>query len=165
MVTPFDGFGHRKREAVFGRRRFTPAMGAVSAPSRSHRPRVPIPREMSMTVAFRRSSRERSVLGGRSVLSIAITGMAPLLLLACVAAEPGTTDAATYHCENGTFFSAEFLGRSARVTTLRNNYLLERRASSIGRKYSAGDVFFIQDEDRAVLVGAADGPYRRCAER
>lgn len=88
-----------------------------------------------------------------------------MLLLACVAAEPGTTDAATYHCADGTFFSVEFFGRSARVTTLRNNYLLERRASSIGRKYSAGDVFFIQDEDRAVLVGAVDGPYRRCAEK
>lgn len=164
MVTPFDSFGHRKREAVFGRRRFTPAMGAASAPSRSRRPRVWIPREMSMTVALRRSSRERPLCGRRPVLSIAIPAIAPLLF-ACVAAEPGTTDAATYHCENGIFFSVEFFGRSARVTTLRNDYLLERRPSSIGRKYSADDVFFIQDENRAVLVGATDGPYRRCAEK
>ena len=96
-----------------------------------------------------------------------ILGSAPFLLLGCAGAQPATSDgaAATYHCENGTFFGAEFLGRSARVTTLRNSYLLERRPSSIGRKYSDGDVYFIQDEDRAVLVGAADGPYQRCAER
>src|SRR5688572_18463891 len=78
--------------------------------------------------------------------SILLSGLAPLLLLACVGAEAGTSDAAiTYHCDGGTFFSAELLGKSARVTTLRNNYLLERRPSSIGHKYSDGRVFFIQD--------------------
>ena len=118
-----------------------------------------------MAIALGRSPRERFWCGRQWLWSIVISGMAPFLLLACAAAEPGSTDAATYHCDNGTFFSAEFFGRSARVTTLRNNYLLERRPSSIGRKYSAGDVFFIQDEDRGVLVGAADGPYRRCAEK
>ncbi|HLL32188.1 MAG TPA: hypothetical protein VK403_14455 [Allosphingosinicella sp.] len=114
--------------------------------------------------AFCRSSRHRPGRGRRQARRIAALALAPFLLPGCIAAEAGTP-AATYHCENGTFFSAEFFGRSARVTTLRNSYLLERRPSSIGRKFSAGDVFFIQDEDRAVLVGAADGPYRRCAER
>jgi hypothetical protein len=89
-----------------------------------------------------------------------------LLLLACAGAQPASRGAAaTYHCENGVFFSAEFLGEGVRVTTLRESYVLERRPSSIGRKYSDGRIFFIQDEERGVLTGAADGPYRRCAER
>ena len=119
-----------------------------------------------MASAISRSPRKPARRSGRKARSILVSGLAAVFLLGCVGPEPGNSDAATtYHCEDGTFFSAEFLGRSARVTTLRNSYLLERRRSSIGRKYSEGDVFFIQDEDRAVLVGAADGPYRRCAER
>lgn len=116
-----------------------------------------------MTVALSRTSRHRPGRGGWCLI---IPGFGPFLLLGCVAAEAVPSEAAaTYHCENGTFFSAEFLDRSARVTTLRQSYLLEQRPSSIGRKYSTGNVFFIQDEDRGVLVGAADGPYQRCAER
>jgi hypothetical protein len=119
--------------------------------------------EDAMADSISGSSPEQRCRGGLR-FRILISVLAPFLLPACLAAEPGAADAATYHCENGNFFSAEFFGRSSRVTTLRNSYLLERRPSSIGRKYSAGNVFFIRDEDRAVLVGAADGPYRRCSE-
>lgn len=118
-----------------------------------------------MTIAISPRWRKRRGRGTRQIRAVLLFGLAPFLLPGCIAAEAGAADAATYHCANGTFFSAEFLDRTAKVTTLRHTYLLEARPSSIGRKYSAGDVFFIQDEDRAVLVGAADGPYRRCAER
>lgn len=120
--------------------------------------------ENFVTVAIFHSPRQFQGRDGRQIQTL-IVGLGSFLLPGCIGAEAGAADAATYHCENRIFFSAEFFGRSARVTTLRNTYLLERRPSSIGRKYSDGDVFFIQDEDRAVLVGAADGPYRRCAER
>lgn len=118
-----------------------------------------------MTVAIPPSSQERPGRGKRRIQTAVLFGLGSPLLTGCIGAEAAAADAATYLCENGTFFSAEFLDRTASVTTLGHSYLLERRPSSIGRKCSAGDVFFIQDEDRAVLVGAADGPYRRCAER
>ena len=118
-----------------------------------------------MAIANSQISSEPPCCGRPQVRAIVAWALAPLSLMGCLGAEKGGSDAAaTYQCEDGTFFSAEFFGRSARVTTLGNSYLLERRPSSIGRKYSAGTVVFIQDEDRGVLVGAADGPYRRCAE-
>ncbi|WP_133177327.1 MULTISPECIES: hypothetical protein [Bacteria] len=44
-------------------------------------------------------------------------------------------------------------------------YDLPARPRSIGQRYGSGDVAFALDGPRAVLIGAAGGPYRQCFVR
>ena len=67
-----------------------------------------------------------------------------------------------FTCDAGISFSVVADAKRARVTTAVGSYVLKRRRSSIGRKYESATVAFIQDDDRAVLVGADGGPFRNC---
>ena len=65
-------------------------------------------------------------------------------------------------CDGGTVFRVDVRNAAARVTTTTGVYDLDARPSSIGRKYSSADTTFILDEERAVLIGAGGGPFKRC---
>lgn len=65
-------------------------------------------------------------------------------------------------CAGGTSFRVDLRDGEVRVTTRTGVYELDARPSSIGRKYSSADTTFILDEERAVLVGAGGGPFKRC---
>lgn len=68
-----------------------------------------------------------------------------------------------FFCDYGRSFSVMAWEGRARVVTSAGAYELERRRSSIGRSYSSEVVAFIQDGDRAVLIGAAGGPFDGCS--
>jgi len=70
-----------------------------------------------------------------------------------------------FTCDAGISFSVAADAKRAWVTTAAGSYVLKRRRSSIGRKYESATVAFIQDDDRAVLVGADGGPFRNCRLR
>ncbi len=87
-------------------------------------------------------------------------------LTACAMSGPdlGRDPSVSFVCEGGTSFRVVFFDRQVRVTTSAASYDLDFRPSSIGRKYSSDSTVFIQDEERAVLIGAAGGPFKRCHE-
>lgn len=95
-----------------------------------------------------------------------------LLPLSLVAALGGSTDAGkpqaegvlAYECAFGIGFSVRFDGKRATVITRNHRYELTRRRFSLGPRYGSDTVAFAQDDDRAVLIGAEDGPYRDCLE-
>jgi hypothetical protein len=89
------------------------------------------------------------------------------LLLACAASEPAESsdEIRRYECAMGIGFEAMISGSQATVKTKSSIYVLERRRSSIGERFASGDVALAQDEERAVLIGADEGPYRDCRER
>jgi hypothetical protein len=70
----------------------------------------------------------------------------------------------TFVCAGGASFRVLYHDRRARITTDSAAYDLPSRPSSIGRKYTDGQTYFIHDEDRAALNGADGGPFRRCQE-
>ncbi|MDP8913016.1 MAG: hypothetical protein M3N39_05520 [Pseudomonadota bacterium] len=74
------------------------------------------------------------------------------------------SSSARFICEGGILFRVDFVDRRVRVTTRSGVHELDRRPSSIGRKYLAGETTFIIDEDRAVLTGADGGPFKSCHE-
>jgi hypothetical protein len=69
-----------------------------------------------------------------------------------------------YHCSGGASFRVRFESGVAVVTAGGRTHRLPARRSSIGRKYNSDNIYFIQDEDRAVLVGAGGGPYTFCVQ-
>lgn len=71
-------------------------------------------------------------------------------------------DVRTFACDDGIEFSGQFQGDRAIISTRSHRYELKVRPSSIGVRYGSDSVAFAQDEERAVLVGAADGPYQNC---
>lgn len=73
-------------------------------------------------------------------------------------------DVRHFTCDGGIGFSGQFAGSRAIIRTLANRYDLEERRSSLGVRYGSNSVSFAQDEERAVLVGAADGPYQNCVQ-
>ena len=70
----------------------------------------------------------------------------------------------SFVCDGGVSFNVSYLNAQVRVTTKTESYILDRRPSSIGNKFSSDRVTFIHDEDRAALVGAGGGPFRLCRE-
>ena len=70
-----------------------------------------------------------------------------------------------YVCAFGVEFSVRFRAERATVLAHGRRYELSSRPISVGVRYGSGKVAFAQDEDRAVLIGAAGGPYRDCIER
>lgn len=80
-----------------------------------------------------------------------------LPLLACTACvkgmeeDIGPTDA-LYLCEGGAGFSVQESGSTALVRFSDGEYRLERRASSIGRKFSSATATLIIDGNAAVFV-------------
>ena len=87
-------------------------------------------------------------------------------LIACAPAHKGDapTDERQYGCDGGKSFSALFAAGRVRINTKGYSYDLEKRAASIGTRYGSQQVAFAQEEDRAVLIGADDGPYKGCTE-
>lgn len=75
------------------------------------------------------------------------------------------SDRATFVCDGEQSFVVEFANGHARLIAGKESYRLEKRRSSFGRRYASDAVAFMQDEDRAVLVGAEGGPYRNCRQR
>jgi hypothetical protein len=67
-----------------------------------------------------------------------------------------------YECAFGIGFSVRFNGKRATVVTRNHRYELTRRPFSLGPRYGSDEVAFAQDDNRAVLIGAEDGPYREC---
>jgi hypothetical protein len=95
--------------------------------------------------------------GGIMIVAAALAGCASASL-------PAAMSEASFACQGGASFKVEYLPRQVRVTTTAGTYLLASRPSSIGQKYSSENIFFIQDEERAVLVGAAGGPFSQCED-
>jgi hypothetical protein len=69
-----------------------------------------------------------------------------------------------YACAFGVEFTVRFSGTRAIVLADGQRYELEERPLSVGVRYGSDTVAFAQDDDRAVLVGAAGGPYRDCVQ-
>lgn len=67
-----------------------------------------------------------------------------------------------YACALGIEFSVRFSKARAVVLAQGRRYELEARPLSVGIRYGSDTVAFAQDGDRAVLVGAAGGPYHDC---
>lgn len=87
---------------------------------------------------------------------------------ACTASEADAVAKPTirqFSCEARIGFTVQIAGNRARVVTRNHEYDLEKRPTSFGMRYGSANVAFAQDEQRGVLIGAADGPYRRCLER
>jgi hypothetical protein len=78
--------------------------------------------------------------------------------------DDSSTDERQYDCDAGKSFSAAFSKDRVRIDTKGYSYELEKRPSSVGVRYGSKRVAFAQDEDRAVLIGAGDGPYQGCTE-
>jgi hypothetical protein len=70
----------------------------------------------------------------------------------------------TYMCAFGISFSVRINGKRATVVTRSHRYELVERPFSLGPRYGSDTTAFAQDEDRVVLIGAEDGPYRNCIE-
>ena len=107
-------------------------------------------------------------LNGGSKLALS-RGLAGALLMhgslaGCVAKAPLVErySTAAFICEGGTSFQVRFSNDHVRVETMSGIYSLERRPSSVGRKYASPDTAFISDEERAVLTGADGGPFKHC---
>lgn len=101
----------------------------------------------------------------RSSFLIAAAGTA-WALAGCARAEQVNADAElrVFRCDGDINFMAWLRSEEAVISTRSHRYELQARPSSIGVRYGAGDVAFAQDEKRAVLIGAADGPYRDCVQ-
>jgi hypothetical protein len=80
------------------------------------------------------------------------------------AGQPRAEVVLTYECAFGIGFLVRFDGKRATVVTRNHRYELTRRPFSLGPRYGSDTVAFAQDDDRAVLIGAEDGPYRDCLE-
>lgn len=80
------------------------------------------------------------------------------------AGQPQAEVVLAYECAFGIGFSVRFNGKRATVVTRNHRYELARRPFSLGPRYGSDTVAFAQDGDRAVLIGAEDGPYRHCLE-
>lgn len=78
---------------------------------------------------------------------------------------PRETNERHYVCAFGIEFSVRFSGARAVVFADGQRYELEARPLSVGIRYGSKAVAFAQDDNRAVLIGAAGGPYRDCIER
>lgn len=121
----------------------------------------------SRALVRRSTSNLRQAGGRRPVVERLLLGKAAILLLltACVAPENDDgADLRHYACELGVSFSASFQGDEVVVLTKSGSHHLQRRSGSIGVRYGSDTVAFAQDEERAVLVGADDGPYRGCMQ-
>ena len=100
--------------------------------------------------------------------SLFLSPSVALSVLASLAACAGSTTNREQHssmnfiCDGGKSFRVDARDRRIRVTTRTGVYDLDARPSSIGRKYSSANTTFILDEERAVLVGAGGGPFKRC---
>lgn len=68
----------------------------------------------------------------------------------------------TFRCDGGKTFEGRLSDRHAIITTPSYQYRLSARTSSLGTRYVGKTTAFALDEDRAVLIGAADGPYLNC---
>jgi len=98
--------------------------------------------------------------------------LVPLMLTGCLAMAACTsphgsdmlTDERRFDCDDGRSFTASFSSGRVRIDTKGYSYDLEERPASVGVRYGGKRVAFAQDEDRAVLIGAADGPYKGCTE-
>ena len=86
-----------------------------------------------------------------------------MLLGGCASFNGPTTETA-FLCDGGASFKVAYRDRQARITTAAGQYVLDRRPSSIGKKFASTKVTFIHDDDRAALNGADGGPFRRCSE-
>lgn len=88
----------------------------------------------------------------------------PWSLAACAGSATGRGQQSmlSFICDGGSSFHVDVHDRKIRVTTATGVYELEARPSSIGRKYSSAQTSVILDEERAVLVGAGGGPFKRC---
>lgn len=104
----------------------------------------------------------RRCLYGAMAVAMSIQGT----LTGCAGSRLGleSDPSVSFVCEGGTSFRVAFFDGQVRVTTSAASYDLDFRPSSIGRKYSSDSTVFIQDEERAVLIGAAGGPFKRCHE-
>lgn len=67
-----------------------------------------------------------------------------------------------FRCEGEIGFVARLKRDRAIIETRSDQYELKARPSSVGVRYGSDEVAFAQDEERAVLIGAADGPYADC---
>ena len=88
------------------------------------------------------------------------------LLLAACGGSAGTAEAWSapilYSCSVGKTFEAEFRGRQVKIITRGGSRVMDERPSSIGRRFGSPEAAFMKDDDRGVLTGLPDGPYRRC---
>ena len=83
----------------------------------------------------------------------------------CAAAlDPRSDPVVRFECDHDRSFAVEYQDGSVMVTAGNASYRLDHGRSSIGRKYHSDRVYFIHDDDRGVLVGAAGGPYWNCKE-
>lgn len=99
-----------------------------------------------------------------------VASLPPVLLLAaCSGSMVGQRPNLVHEfaCSEDRSFQVQIADERASVTTsAAAAYALLRRDSSIGRKYtSSAGVTLIIDDDRAVLVGAAGGPFHGCRRR
>ena len=85
---------------------------------------------------------------------------APGAKLERAALPPGVT----YTFDGGVSFRMDHPQQRARIATPGAVYDLQLYRSCIGRKDTAPEVASIEDEGRAVLVGAGGGPFRVCLE-
>ena len=103
---------------------------------------------------------------GRRAAPTLIATLACWTLVACAPRYAGNapTDERQYDCDGGESFSATFSEGRVRIDVDGYSYDLEKRPASVGVRYGARRVAFAQDEDRAALIGAANGPYKGCIE-
>ena len=78
-------------------------------------------------------------------------------------AEP-PSEVRVFRCDGDIGFVAQLQGEQAVIATRSHRYELKARRSSFGVRYGSDEVAFAQDEERAVLIGAADGPYGNCVQ-
>lgn len=78
-------------------------------------------------------------------------------------AAPGGAGA-RFACDGGARFEVAYAEDGARLVTARGAHRLEARPSSIGRKFAAGDIALIVDEDRAALNGLPGETFRQCRQ-
>lgn len=96
-------------------------------------------------------------LNGRSLVQRVLAASLVAGLAAWAIGGQAKSSSVRFICQSGQSFSVSYKPDRARVTTSTGAYDLRAKPSSIGRKFSSGDVWFIHDEDRAVLVGAQGG--------
>lgn len=98
------------------------------------------------------------------VIPVLILGGCAMMACTPQHRDDAPTDERRYDCDNGLSFTAAFSDGRVRIDTKGYSYDLVERATSVGVRYGAKNVAFAQDQDRAVLIGAADGPYKGCTE-
>jgi hypothetical protein len=97
------------------------------------------------------------------VVMVAASCFAPAS--AMIVSQPPKTDreAVRFICAAGRSFTASLQADRARIVTRTASYDLRKVRSSIGVRFVSRDVAFAYDGGAGFLIGAAGGPYKKCA--